>query len=52
MRVTSAIINDCLLLNAFLGNAKREMIHVIGIRLSREHADLERIQTFTRIAVA
>jgi len=52
MRVTSAIVNDCLLLNAFLGNREREMNDGIGTRLSRQGADLERIQTFARIAVA
>ena len=52
MRVTRTIINDRFLLDAFLGDREREMDDAARIGRSGEHADLESVQTFARVAVA
>ena len=52
MRVTRAIINDRFLLDAFLGDGEREMDNAARIGRRGEHADLESVQAFTRVAVA
>ncbi len=51
MRIARLIVNDGFLLNAFLGHWQSEMNDPVGIGRRREHADFQRVQAFTRVAV-
>ena len=52
VRVAGAVIHDRFLLNAFFRDRDCKTDHAFRIRRSREHANLKRIQTFPRVAIA
>ena len=52
MRVADAIVDDGLVLDALLRHREGEMDDPFVVRRCGQHADLERVETFARVAIA